>query len=330
VSVPPLLAVRNLKTYLFTRHGVVRAVDGVSFDLAHGETLALVGESGSGKTMLARSLVRLTPEPPARTLEGEVLFEGNDVLKMGRRELYSLRGHRVGFVFQDPMTSLNPVHSIGTQIAEPLRLHLGLSRARANDQAAELLSRVGFANARRRLDDYPHQLSGGMRQRVMIAMALACKPKLLIADEPTTALDVTIQAQILELIQSLTSEIGTAVLLITHNLGIAAGMCNRIQVMYAGHIVESGKVDDVFYRSRMPYTWGLLDAVPDLEPGGPAKLAAIEGSPPDLRLVSPGCRFEPRCRFAQPVCAREEPQLIECGDQHVARCHGTEALGWIP
>jgi oligopeptide/dipeptide ABC transporter ATP-binding protein len=325
----PLLDVRGLTTHLVSEGRTVRAVEDVSFTIAPGETVGLVGESGCGKTMTARSIVRLIPGG-GRIVAGEVRFEGRDLVTLPADRLRALRGHRIGVVFQDPSTSLNPVHSIGTQIAEPLRLHLGLSEAAALDRAAELLDRVGIPQPRQRLRDYPHQLSGGMRQRVMIAIAVSCSPKLLIADEPTTALDVTIQAQILELIRELSAETGTAVLLITHDLGIAAGMCDRIDVMYAGRMVETGAIDPVFYRSRMPYTWGLLDALPQLGADRTARLVTIEGGPPDLAADLHGCRFAPRCRWRRPRCETEEPALTERGDPgHQARCHGTEPDGWL-
>ena len=326
-----LLDVRNLSTHFFTRDGVVHAVDDVSFDVDYGETLGLVGESGCGKSVTALSLVRLVPDPPGRIVDGQIIFDGVDILKLSRGEMRRLRGRRIGFIFQDPMTSLNPALPVGYQISESTRVHLGLSRRAAEDRGVELLSKVGIPRARDRTKDYPHQFSGGMRQRVMIAIALACDPMLLLADEPTTALDVTIQAQILELIRSLSEEFGTAVMLITHDLGIAAGMCHRINVMYAGRIVETGLVDEVFERSRHPYAWGLLDSLPRLDEQKGARLRTIEGMPPDLLDPGPECRFSPRCKCAHDQCRAEEPELSpRDGEGHLARCFATEAGGWVP
>jgi len=326
----PLLEVRNLSTHITTQAGILRAVDDVSLTLDHGETLGLVGESGCGKSMTALSIVRLVPET-ARIVAGEVVLDGEDLLRLSPDDMRERRGGRIGMVFQDPMTSLNPVHRVGDQIAESARLHLGLSRAAALDRAVELLDKVGIPRARDRARDYPHQFSGGMRQRVMIAIALACDPILLLADEPTTALDVTIQAQILELIASISDEFGTAVILITHDLGIAAGLCDRISVMYGGRIVESAPTDEIFAHSRMPYTLGLMDSIPGVTtvPGQP--LRTIEGMPPDLVDPPPGCRFAPRCRHARERCRADEPELTaHSAAGHLARCWGTEPGGWIP
>ena len=328
-----LLHVQELSTYFFTPGGAVHAVDEVSFDLDYGETLGLVGESGSGKTVTALSIARLVAEPPGRIVSGEVIFDGIDLLRLSREEMRLVRGRKIGFVFQDPMTSLNPTLTVGRQIGESARTHLGLSRAAAARHAADLLGTVGIPRARDRLGDYPHQFSGGMRQRVMIAIALACQPMLLIADEPTTALDVTIQAQIMELLRSLSREFRTAVILITHDLGLAAGMCQRVSVMYAGRIVESGVVDDIFERPRMPYTAALLDsrARLDIEPGG--RLRTIEGLPPDLLDPAAECRFAPRCPHRRGICLEREPDMTprpSAGDGHTARCWGTEPGGWIP
>jgi oligopeptide transport system ATP-binding protein len=325
-----LLEVRNLSTQFFTRDGVVHAVDNVNFELDYGETLGLVGESGCGKSVTALSLTRLVPNPPGKIVSGEILFDGVDIMKLSNEEMRLLRGKKIGFIFQDPLTSLNPTLTIGFQIAESARIHLGLSRKAAADRAVELLSKVGIPRARERLNDYPHQFSGGMRQRVMIAISLACDPALLLADEPTTSLDVTIQAQILELIKSLSQEFGTAVILITHDLGIAAGMCNRVNVMYAGQIVETGKIDDLFDRPRMPYAWGLLDSLPRLDEVRGARLRTIEGMPPDLVNPAVECRFSPRCAYAHDKCHTEEPELLERDEPgHYARCWGTEPGGWI-
>ncbi len=328
-----LLEVRNLSTQFFTPDGVVHAVDEVDFDLDYGETLGLVGESGCGKSVTALSIARLVAEPPGRIVGGEVVFDGIDLLRLSSEEMRLLRGRRIGFVFQDPMSSLNPTMTVGRQISESAAAHLGLSRPAASTRAADLLSMVGIPRPADRLGDYPHQFSGGMRQRVMIAIALACDPMLLIADEPTTALDVTVQAQIMELLRSLSERLRTAVLLITHDLGIAAGMCQRVCVMYAGRIVERGLVDDIFGRPRMPYTRALLDSRPrlDVEPGG--RLRTIEGFPPDLVDPRPACRFAPRCAHRRAVCDEAKPDLTPRpadGEGHAARCWGTEAGGWIP
>jgi len=326
-----LLEVRDLSTHFFTRDGVVHAVDDVSFDVDYGETLGLVGESGCGKSVTALSLTRLVPNPPGKIVNGQIIFDGIDIMKLTSNEMRLLRGKKIGFIFQDPMTSLNPTLTIGYQIAESARIHMRLSRKAAEERATELLGKVGIPRARDRMGDYPHQFSGGMRQRVMIAIALACDPILLLADEPTTALDVTIQAQILELIRRLSEEFGTAVILITHDLGIAAGMCDRINVMYAGRIVETGRVDEIFERPRMPYSWGLLDSLPRLNEETSGKLRTIEGLPPDL--IDPGaeCRFSPRCPYVRERCRVEEPDLTPReGDRHQARCFGTETGGWIP
>jgi oligopeptide transport system ATP-binding protein len=325
-----LLEVRDLKTQFYTKDGIVHAVDGVDFELDYGETLGLVGESGCGKSVTALSITRLVPDPPGKIVSGEIIFDGVNIMKLSNEEMRLLRGKRIGFIFQDPMTSLNPTLQIGFQIAESARLHLGLSTRAADDRAAELLAKVGIPRARDRMKDYPHQFSGGMRQRVMIAIALACDPMLLLADEPTTALDVTIQAQILELIRSLSEEFGTAVILITHDLGIAAGMCHRVNVMYAGQIVETGLTDDLFENPRMPYAWGLLDSLPRLDEQRGAKLRTIEGMPPDLLVTGGECRFSPRCPYVRDVCRASEPALTEREHAlHAARCFGTEPGGWI-
>ena len=324
-----LLEVRNLSTVFYTPEGVVHAVDDVSFELGYGETLGLVGESGCGKSVTALSLTRLVPDPPGKIVSGQVLFEGTDLLTLSSEQMRQLRGKEIGFIFQDPLTSLNPTLTIGYQISETIRQHLGLSARAANDRVVELLSKVGIPRARDRLDDYPFQFSGGMRQRVMIAIAVACDPKLLLADEPTTALDVTIQAQILELINRLSEEFKTAVLLITHDLGIAAGMCERINVMYAGRLVENGPVDRMFDNPRMPYTWGLLDSLPRLDDIRGGRLRTIEGLPPLLINLPDACRFNPRCAYARDICHEKEPGLTSREPEHDARCWATEPGGWI-
>ncbi len=325
-----LLEVRDLSTHFFTQDGVVRAVDHVSFELGYGETLGLVGESGCGKSVTALSISRLIADPPGKIVNGSIMFEGTDILKISNDAMRRLRGKDIGFIFQDPVTSLNPTLTIGFQIAESVRQHMGFSSRAATERVVELLSKVGIPRPRDRYGDYPHQFSGGMRQRVMIAIALACDPKLLLADEPTTALDVTIQAQILELINRLSDEFRTAVLLITHDLGIAAGMCDRIAVMYAGRIVETSAVDQMFENPRMPYTWGLLDSLPRLDDIRGDRLRTIEGLPPLLINVPDACRFNPRCAYARDVCLEKEPSLTERAEGHMARCWATESDGWIP
>ena len=291
---PPLLQIRDLKTYFYLEEGVVKAVDGISYDVQAGETLALVGESGCGKSVSALSILRLIPIPPGRIVSGEILFDGDDIMKLNDDELRKVRGNRIAMVFQEPMTSLNPVLTIGKQITEALELHLRLDNNAATARAIQLLEMVGVAEAERRIGDFPHQFSGGMRQRVMIAMAMACNPRLLIADEPTTALDVTIQAQVLEVMARLSREFGTAVIIITHNLGVVARYADRVNVMYAGKIIESSTAEKVYGDPRHPYTLGLLNSVPKLHQATGEKLMPIEGSPPDLVHLPPGCSFYPR------------------------------------
>ena len=315
-----LLEVKNLTTYFFTQDGVVKAVDGISYYLEEGETLGIVGESGCGKSVSALSIMRLVADPPGRTVAGEVFFEGEDILKVDDSEMRRIRGNRIAMVFQEPMTSLNPVLTIGRQLTETLELHQHMNKNQARDRAAELLNMVGIPDSMRRLKDYPHQFSGGMRQRVMIAMALSCGPKLIIADEPTTALDVTIQAQILELMQDLSTELGTAMIIITHNLGVVARYARRVNVMYAGKIIETGTAKEIYANPRHPYTLGLLNSVPRLDAIDKVKLDPIEGLPPDLIDLPPGCSFAPRCKFAYEKCLQEEPVLTEVSDQHHSAC----------
>jgi oligopeptide transport system ATP-binding protein len=315
-----LLEVKDLKTYFFTDDGVVRAVNGVTWHLDEGETLALVGESGCGKSVTAMSILRLIPNPPGRIVDGQIIFEGRDLLKVSDAEMRTVRGNRIGMIFQEPMTSLNPVLTIGQQIRESITLHLGLGEQESTARAVELLELVGIPEAEQRLKDYPHQFSGGMRQRVMIAMALSCNPKLLIADEPTTALDVTIQAQILEIMARLAREFGTAVLVITHNLGVVARYADRVNVMYAGEIVESGTAIDVFKHPRHPYTVGLMASVPRLDATEHVRLATIEGQPPMLINPIDGCPFRPRCDWAIDECATVHPELETKEPGHTARC----------
>jgi len=312
----PLLQVRNLRTSFNTPDGKITAVAGVTFDIHHGETLGLVGESGCGKSVTALSIMQLVPNPPGVIEQGEVMFDGTDLLKLSNKEMQAVRGSGIGMIFQEPMSSLNPVLSIGRQITEPLEVHLELGKAAALDRAAELLNMVGIADSRQRLDDYPHQLSGGQRQRVMIAIALSCEPKLLIADEATTALDVTIQAQILELMKNLTSQLGTALLIITHNLGIIARYADRLNVMYAGKIRESGTAEQVYLNPAHPYTIGLLNSVPRLDRPATDRLDPIPGEIPDPSDLPTGCAFRPRCRWATTQCEIDEPPLEATGVQN--------------
>jgi len=319
--VATLLDVRNLQTHFLTRGGVVRAVDAVSWDVQEGETVALVGESGCGKSVTALSIMRLVAQPAGRIAGGEVLFKGRDLLKLSEEEMRHVRGREIGMVFQEPMTSLNPVLTIGRQLTEGLEIHLGMSTAQARTRAVELLSLVGIPDPARRLPQYPHQFSGGMRQRMMIAMALACNPSLVLADEPTTALDVTIQAQILELMKDLSRRLGVAMLIITHNLGVVARYADRVNVMYAGRIIERGTAHDIYHSPRHPYTLGLLRSVPRLDEPRRARLAPIEGQPPDLTRLPPGCAFAPRCAFRVERCARDVPPLAPIGAPgHVSAC----------
>jgi oligopeptide transport system ATP-binding protein len=331
----PLLEVNDLKTQFFTRDGVVRAVDGVSFHLEQGETLGLVGESGCGKSVTALSLMRLIPQPPGKIVNGQIVFDGQDILKMDDDDVRGIRGNNIAMIFQDPMTSLNPVLTISRQISEALELHLKMDKGEARKRTIELLELVGIPSAKKRVDDYPHQFSGGMRQRVMIAMALSCNPKLILADEPTTALDVTIQAQILDLLKNLAREFRTAFILITHDLGVVAGMTQRIHVMYAGRIVEKADTGELFANPKMPYTWGLLRSIPRLDEQRKAKLLPIEGLPPDLIQPPVGCKFEPRCQYRRDICKEKEPELQnipKAKPDHEARCWGTQNVpggGWL-
>jgi len=314
-----LLDVRDLRTSFHGEQGEVRAVDGVSFRLERGRTLGIVGESGCGKSVTALSIMGLVPQPPGRILGGEVLFEGNDLLKLPANRLRDLRGDQLSMIFQEPMTSLNPAFPVGEQIAETLIRHRHLGKAQAKNQAIEMLRRVRIPSPESRADDYPHQLSGGMRQRVMIAMALACNPKLLIADEPTTALDVTIQAQILELMRALRAELGTAIILITHDLGVVAELADDVIVMYAGQVIERCAVDRLFSEPQHPYSIGLLGSIPRLHLEQ-ERLNAIEGFVPDAAALPSGCRFHPRCPFAVEKCRQEVPPLMEITPNHQAAC----------
>jgi oligopeptide/dipeptide ABC transporter ATP-binding protein len=325
---PPLLEVRGLHTEFRTGAGVVRAVDGVSFSVDPGETIAIVGESGSGKSVTALSVLRLVADPPGRITSGQILFDGRDLVGLSPAEMREIRGRDIGMVFQEPMTSLNPVLTISRQITETLEQHQGADRVSAERRALELLQMVGIADPARRLKQYPHQLSGGMRQRVMIAVALACNPKLIIADEPTTALDVTIQAQILELMKSLTHELNVAQIIITHNLGVVARYASRVNVMYAGRIVEAGEADAIYHDPRHPYTMALLGSVPRLDRPRRARLDPVEGQPPDLTRLDGGCAFRPRCRFAVEQCAQARPPLAPAGaGGHLAACFRSAEVG---
>lgn len=315
-----LLEVKGLRTQFFTQDGVVHAVNGISYQLDEGETLGIVGESGCGKSVSVMSLLRLIPQPPGKVVGGEAWFDGKDLLKMSEGEIRSVRGNRIAMIFQDPMTSLNPVLTIGTQVAEALQLHMGMSKEQARKRSIELLEMVGIPNAADRIDDYPHQFSGGMRQRVMIAMGLSCNPQLLIADEPTTALDVTIQAQIIDLVKRLKDEIGMAIIWITHDLGIVAGLAERVAVMYAGFIIEMAGVKDLYASPRHPYTVGLLRSIPRLDMPRKMKLTPIEGMPPDLLAPPKGCPFAPRCAWVLDKCWEENPQLEPAARDHHVAC----------
>jgi len=315
-----LLSVKNLKTAFVTREGSFLAVDGISFDVNKGEVMGLVGESGCGKSVTAMSIMRILPDPPGRVVGGEVIFEGRDLLNLPEQEMRKVRGGRIGMIFQEPMTSLNPVFTVGDQIAEALVVHKGLTKDKALVRAAEFLDVVGLPEPGQQVKNYPHQLSGGMRQRVMIAMAISCEPSLIIADEPTTALDVTIQAQILDLLNDIRKKFDTAVMLITHDLGIIAQMADRVAVMYAGRIVEYARTDDMFYDTMHPYTEGLLASIP--KPGEKfRRLAAIPGMVPKMTELPPGCKFMPRCSYAKHEYGEAEPELFEVKPDHFVRCY---------
>jgi oligopeptide/dipeptide ABC transporter ATP-binding protein len=325
--VTPLLDVRHLSTQFTTRSGVLRAFDDVSWDVRPGETVALVGESGCGKSVSALSIMRLVAEPAGRIVGGEVWFRGRDLLRLSEEEMRRVRGREIAMVFQEPMTSLNPVLTVGRQLTEGFEIHLGADAARARARAEELLTMVGIPDPARRLSQYPHQFSGGMRQRMMIAMALACEPALVLADEPTTALDVTIQAQILELMKALSRRLGVAMLIITHNLGVVARYADRVNVMYAGRIIEQGTARELYAHPRHPYTLGLLRSVPRLDAPRRARLDPIDGQPPDLLRLPSGCAFTPRCAFRVERCLAERPGLRPAGeDGHVSACWEIERL----
>jgi oligopeptide/dipeptide ABC transporter ATP-binding protein len=316
----PILELDNLQIEFSTRAGALRAVDGVSLSIAPGETLGLVGESGSGKSVTARAIMRLVATPPGRYAGGRILFEGRDLLALSEGEMQKMRGSQISMVFQDPMTFLNPVYTAGEQVAEAIRTHQGASRAEAKARTIELFRTVGIPNAEDRFSAYPHELSGGLRQRVMISMALSSQPKLLIADEPTTALDVTIQAQILDLLRNLQQEFGMSILLITHDLGVVAEMCDKVAVMYAGRIVEEASIEPIFDNPGHPYTNGLLEAIPNAGRDG-APFRPIPGSPPDLGNLPTGCRFAPRCRYRREICLTTPPPMVQIATGHEALCH---------
>ena len=316
----PLLSVRNLVTRFRTGRGTITAVNHVSFDVAAGETLAIVGESGSGKSVTALSILRLIPDPPGQIESGEILFDGKDLLKLSDQEIREVRGNRIAMIFQEPMSSLNPSLTVGLQVGEPINLHRKAPWSVALDKARELLGMVRMSDTASRVTAYPHQFSGGMRQRAMIAMALACEPQLIIADEPTTALDVTVQAQILDLLKDMAARTGSALILITHDLGVVARYADRVVVMYAGRVVESAPAEELYARPRHPYTRGLMASVPRLHSDTGERLIPIEGQPPDLSRMPVGCAFAPRCRQATDICRNEPPPLRDCGPQHRVAC----------
>ena len=315
-----LLEVDDLKMYFHTEDGVVRAVDGVSYTLDRGETLGVVGESGSGKSVTAMTIMGLISMPPGKIEGGDVRYRGRSILEMTEEEMQHIRGNDIAMIFQDPMTSLNPVYKIGKQVGEGLRLHRGYSKQEALKRATELLDLVGIPEPEKRVNEYPHQFSGGMRQRVMIAMALANKPELLIADEPTTALDVTIQDQILRQLRELEKEYGTSIIFITHDLGVVAELCDRVIVMYGGLVMEEAPIEDIFEHPSHPYTMGLLASIPDIEQNKEVRLSPIPGSPPDMTNPPKGCPFAPRCPYARSVCAVELPEFSAVGEGHYSRC----------
>ncbi|QDP41226.1 ABC transporter ATP-binding protein [Radiobacillus deserti] len=315
----PILQVQNLRTHFFTKSGAVKAVDGVDFSVRAGETLGIVGESGSGKSMTAMSVMRLIPSPPGKIVDGEIIFEGENLLHKSEKQMRKIRGKDISMIFQDPMTSLNPVLTVEKQMVETIRTHEPLNKSQAVERAVELLELVGIPEPKNRLKQYPHEFSGGMRQRVMIAMALACNPKVLIADEPTTALDVTIQAQILELLNRLQKELGMAIIMITHDLGVVAEVCDRVLVMYGGKPVEYTSTKELFSDPKHPYTWGLLSSIPRIT-NKKAKLETIDGVPPDLANLPQGCSFAPRCKYVTDACLTRDPVLKEYEPNHGVKC----------
>ena len=318
-SVKNVLEVKDLKTYFFTRSGVVKAVDGVSFTVNEGETLGIVGESGSGKSISCLSILRLVPEPAGRIVSGEIFLDGDNLLKKSLSEMRRIRGSKISMILQDPMTSLNPVYTIGNQVIEPIKLHQKLAKQNAREKATEMLSMVKIPAPEVRMKEYPHQMSGGMRQRIVGAMALSCQPRLLIADEPTTALDVTIQAQFLKLLKSLQKELNISLIVVTHDFGIVAKICDRVVVMYAGKIVENAPIRELFNNPQHPYTQALIESLPKLEVER-ERLASIEGQPPDLGNLPPGCKFAPRCSRVMDICRKEEPSETTVKEGHVMSC----------
>jgi len=321
----PLLEIKNLKTRFYTQDGVVKAVNDVSYTMDSGEILGVVGESGCGKSVHALSMMQLIPDPPGKITNGEIWFDGRDLLTLDENQMQKVRGRDIAMIFQDPMTSLNPVFTVGFQIVEALLLHNDMTRGEAEDRAGELLDLVGIPDAKQRLNDYPHQFSGGMRQRAMIAMGLSCEPKLLIADEPTTALDVTIQAQIVDLVKKLQAELGMTIMWITHDLGLMAELAHTINVMYAGSIIETGKIRNIYKQTRHPYTIGLLGSLPRLDDPPGTELVSIPGLPPDLVALPEGCPFAARCGYRVEQCVNENPPLIEIdGQNHSVACWGTK------
>jgi len=318
--VAALIEIEGLQPQFFTSAGTVRAVDGITYTVDEGETVALVGESGCGKSVSALSILRLIPWPPGKIVDGRIAFDGVDLATLSEEEIRQIRGRDIGIVFQEPMTSLNPVLSINEQLSETLITHFGITKDEARKKSLALLKMVGISDPERRLEQYPHHLSGGMRQRVMIAMALSCEPKLIIADEPTTALDVTIQAQILELMKELTKRLGVAMIIITHNLGVVARYADRVNVMYAGKIIETGTAKDIYHNPQHPYTLALLNSIPRMDQPRQDKLDPVEGQPPDLTQLDDGCSFRPRCRFATEACAKSFPDLEEVTEGHSSAC----------
>lgn len=314
-----VLAVKNLRTSFFTHVGEVKAIRGVSFHLDKGEAIGIVGESGSGKSVTSLSIMKLL-QHPGKIVDGEITFKGQDIINMSEKEMQRIRGNEIAMIFQDPMTSLNPVYTVGNQIMEAIQRHQGLNKKEAKKKAIDMLRLVGIPSPEKRVDNYPHEFSGGMRQRAMIAMALSCEPSLLIADEPTTALDVTIQAQILELMKDLKEKVNTSIILITHDLGVVADVCSRIVVMYGGVIMEEGKTEDIFYHPKHPYTMGLLKSIPRLDLGEKQRLVPIEGTPPDLLKPPKGCPFAARCPYAMKICVEQLPEYTQVDENHRAMC----------
>lgn len=328
----PLLQVRNLRTHFTTDDGLVKAVDGVTFDIYQNEVFTIVGESGSGKSVTGLSILNLIPKPHGKIVEGQILFKGEDLLTLEEDDMRMLRGNRIAMIFQDPLTSLNPVFTVGDQIAEVFQAHQDMQAKSAMKRAVELLDLVGIPRPDQRVKEYPHQFSGGMRQRAMIAMAVALNPDLIIADEPTTALDVTIQAQILDVLMRVKDEFNAAIMLITHDLGIVAGTSDRVMVMYAGKTAEMGTVDEIYYEPKHPYAWGLMTSITRLDQDKKDRLIPIQGSPPSLIHLPTGCPFTPRCPYAQPICVEEYPAIRSCGptEGHMASCHFAQLPDWKP